>query len=199
MDKLKELATMKNIFIVALIAIILILGTCSGPKEKIVTVVQPEYTKVTDTVFIEKIKLKTIVVKDGTVVVNKDKYNDYLKENDTVKKKEQFIDAITIRDYNTKVIDNDTISVEVYSKVQGDLIATSAKVKVKQQEIKERVITQRPRLSILVGAEVGYQNFEFNPLIKTGIQTKSGNIYTASIDLNKNVYVGFSKTFTLFK
>ena len=199
MDKLKELATMKNIFIVALIAIILILGTCSSPKEKIVTVVQPEYTKVTDTVFIEKIKLKTIVVKNGTVVVNEDKYNDYIREKDTVKKKEQFVEAITIRDYNTKVIDNDTVSVEVYSKVQGDLIATSAKVKIKQQEIKERVITQRPRLSIILGAEVGYGNFEFNPLIKTGIQTKSGNIYTASIDLNKNVYVGFSKTFTLFK
>jgi hypothetical protein len=199
MDKLKELATMKNVFIVALIAIILILGTCSGPKEKVVTVVQPEYTKVTDTVFIEKIKLKTIVVKDGTVVVNKEKYNDYIKEKDTVKKKDQFVNSITIRDYNTKVIDNDTVSVEVYSKVQGELIAVNAKVKVKQQEIKERIITQRPKLSILVGAEVGYQNFEFNPLIKTGIQTKSGNIYTASIDLNKNVYVGFSKTFTLFK
>ena len=199
MDKLKELATMKNIFIVALIAIILILGTCSGPEEKIVTVVQPEYTKVTDTVFIEKIKLKTIVVKDGTVVVNKNKYNDYVQEKDTVKKKEQFVEAIIIRDYNTKVIDNDTVSVEVYSKVQGNLITTSAKVTIKQQEIKERVVTQRPRLSILLGAEVGYKDFQLNPLIKTGIQTKSGNIYTASIDLEKNVYVGFSKTFTLFK
>lgn len=199
MDKLKGLATMKNIFIVALIAIILILGTCSGPKDRVVTVVQKEYTKVTDTVFIEKIKLKTIVVKDGTVVVNKDKYDDYIKEKDTIKKKDQFVEAITIRDYNTRVIDDNTMTVDVYSKVQGNLIATSAKVKIKKQEIKERVVTQRPRLSVILGAEVGYKDFEFNPMIKTGIQTKSGNLYTASIDLNKNVYIGFSKTFTLFK
>jgi len=199
MDKLKELATMKNVFIVALIAIILILGTCSGPEEKIVTVIQPEYTKVTDTVFIEKIKLKTIVVKDGTVVVNKDKYNDYIQEKDTVKKKDILIESITIRDYKTTVIDNDTVKVDVNNKVQGFLIATSADITIKKQKVKERVITQRPRLSVILGAEVGYRNFEFNPLIKTGIQTKSGNIYTASIDLNKNVYVGFSKTFTLFK
>jgi len=199
MDKLKELATMKNIFIVALIAIILILGTCSGPKEKIVTVVQPEYTKVTDTVFIEKIKLKTIVVKDGTVVVNKDKYNDYVKTKDTVKKKEILIEALTVREYNTNVINNDSVKVDIYSKVQGLLLSTSANVTVKEKKIKERVITQRPRLSLILGSEVGYKSFQLNPLIKTGIQTKSGNIYTVSIDLNKNVYIGFSKTFTIIK
>lgn len=199
MDKLKELATMKNLFVVALIAIILVLATCSGPKDKVVTVVQPEYHKVTDTVFIEKIKLKTIVVKDGTVVVNKDKYNDYIKEKDTVKKKEQFIEAITVKDYSIPVIDNDTIKVIVNSKVQGLLLSTSANVTVKEKKIKERVITQRPRLSLILGSEVGYKSFQLNPLIKTGIQTKSGNIYTVSIDLNKNVYIGFSKTFTIIK
>jgi hypothetical protein len=199
MDKLKELATMKNLFILALIAIILVLSTCSGPKDKVVTVVQPEYHKVTDTVFIEEIKLKTIVVKDGTVVVNKDKYNEYIKTKDTVKKKEILIEALTVREYNTNVIDNDSVKVDVYSKVQGLLLATSADVTVKEQKVKERVITQRPRLSLVLGAEVGYKEFQFKPLIKTGIQTKSGNILTLSLDLDKNVYVGFAKTFTLIK
>jgi hypothetical protein len=199
MDKLKELATMKNLFVVALIAIILVLSTCSGPKDKVVTVIQPEYHKVTDTVFIEKIKLKNIAVKDGTVVVNKDKYEDYIKTKDTVKKKEILIEALTVREYNTNVIDNDSIKVDVYSKVQGMLLATSADVTVKEQKIKEKVVTQRPRLSLILGAEVGYKEFQFNPVIKTGIQIKSGNILTLSVDLNKNIYVGFAKTFTLIK
>jgi hypothetical protein len=199
MDKLKELATMKNIFMVALIAITLVLCTCSGPKDKIIIKQQPEYVKVTDTIVVTRIKYKTIQAKDGVVVVNKDKYNEYIKEKDTVKKKELFIETITVREYNTNVINNDTVKVDVYSKVQGVLISTNATVTVKPREIQERIITQRPRLSLIVGAEVGYRSFEFNPLIKTGIQTKSGNIYTASIDLNKNVYVGFSKTFTIIK
>jgi hypothetical protein len=199
MDKLKELATMKNIFVVALIAIILILATCEGPESKVQTIIQPEYHTITDTVVVEKIKFKTIMVKDGTVVVNKKKYDDYVETKDTVKKKEILVESITVREYNTVVKDNDSIKVSVYSKVEGTLLATSANVTVKEQKIKERVITQRPRLSLLVGAEVGYKDFQFNPLIKTGIQTKSGNIYTVSVDLDKNVYVGFSKTFTLFK
>jgi len=199
MDKLKELATMKNVFVVVLIAIILVLGTCNGPEANVQTIIQPEYHTVTDTIIVEKIKFKTITVKDGTVVVNKNKYDEYVKTKDTIKKKEILIESLTVREYNTNVVDNDSVKVNVYSKVQGLLLSTNTSVTVKEKKIKERVITQMPRLSLIVGAEVGYKNFQFNPLIKTGIQTKSGNIYTASVDLDKNVYVGFSKTFTLFK
>lgn len=199
MDKLKEFVTMKNLFIVTLIAIIIAISNCSGPKEKITTIIQPEYHVVTDTVVLEKIKLQTIKVKDGTVIVNKDIYKDYIQAKDTSKKKEILIEAITIRDYKTNVIDNDTIKIDVNSKVQGLLLSTNADVTIKSQKIKERIITQRPKLSFILGAEVGYNNLSFTPVIKTGIQTKSGNMFTISADLNRSVNVGFAKTFTIIK
>lgn len=187
----------RNVATVLLIAIIAFAMLFNNDKNTVITKAIPAYIKNTDTVFVNVIQTKIVKVKDGTVVVDKAKYEEYVKEIDTIKKAEKFVDAIIIREYNNTVLDNDTATVKVYSKVQGALLSTSAELVIKERE--QTVLIQNPRLSLIIGADIGYVNLKFTTLIKSGIQTRKGNIYSLSSDLNGNIFLGFSKSLVIFK
>ena len=199
MEKFKEFITFKNLFIAGLVIAILMLSTCDNKNKNIKIVKIPEVVIKSDTVFIEK-KINTIQIKykDGTAVVNKDIYENYNKEIDTVKKKEIFVESITIREYKNTVIDNDTAKVIVNSKVQGKLLSVQADLFIKEKEIKLE-INKNPRLSLVTGIDLYYNKLEFNPVINAGIQTRNGNTYKIGTALDKSVMIGFSKTFTIIK
>jgi hypothetical protein len=200
MDKLNKFVTIKNIFVVALIAIIVILMIKPNKVEvKTNTITIPEYSTIVDTVFVERIEYKTIVVKDGTAVVNKNKYEEYVKEIDTIKKKEQFVKAITVRDYKITLVDDARIKIDVNSKVEGNLLSSNASYTIKEQLVEPKTIYRNPRVSLILGAEVGYKNMEFNPRIMGGVQTSNGNIFSIGFDIDANISVGFSKRFTIIK
>lgn len=198
MEKYKSFLTFKNIFISILIIAVLVLFTFNG-KTKIERIKVPEIVIKSDTIFLEKIvEVVNVKYKDGTAVVNKNIFESYEKEKDTLKKKEIFIEAVQVRKNKTTVLDNDKAKVTVNSTVEGKLVSLQADVVLKEREVEVKV-NEPPRLSLVLGTDMNYNNLKFNPGLNAGIQTRNGNIYKVGVNLDKSVTIGFSKTFTLIK
>ena len=198
MEKFKEFITFKNLFIAGLVIAILMLSTCDNKNKNIKIVKIPEVVIKSDTVLVYKIVPKNVKAKDGTVVVNKDTYDKYEQEKDTVKKKEIFIEATQIRNDKTTVLDNDIAKVVVNSTVEGRLVSLQADVTLKERKI-EVEVNKNPRLSLVLGTDLYYNELKFNPVVNAGIQTRNGSTYKAGVALDKSVMIGFSKTFTIIK
>jgi len=161
-----------------------------------------------DTIWIEKfIKGKSLPIKKEIVVDStyKADYESALKENDTLKAKNLFLESIALDTYEGTLINNKDIKIDGMFLTRGKLLEYNLKYKIKSDTISytPEVVYRHPKLSLLYGAELQFPTEQQNnqPLMIRGfigIQNKKGNIFTVGVDSQKNLTLGFAKTLKLF-
>ncbi len=188
----KYITAERIIYVLVIIMLVLIFHNCS--HQDVITKVIPEYIKTTDTITFNHIQEKKIYIKGKMIRVDSLRYVYFKQEVDSCKKDSAFIDAVTIRSYDSIIEDNDRIKLEVNSKVDGRLINLSAKYTIKEQKVEP--IVRRPNVSLILG---GGLNISGGPFLSTGLQFRDGIIMQATIDNHSNYSVGLAKTFTILK
>ena len=203
MENKNKIFSITNILLVILIVILVgnnFNRNVSLPVER--EVIIPESKGSSEKVF-ERVNTIPIYVNNTETIVDKEYYEMYLKLNDSVKELNAYLDAIQIKESNNTIVDNDTIKIDSYSKVRGTLLSQSVNYTIKESKFsyKPEYIKERPRLSLLPLLEVGINTNSFSPTFKGGfgIQLKSGDIFSTSIDSKSNVFIGYNKSFTIVK
>lgn len=172
----------------------------SGVVEKIINVIH------TDTVYITKVVNKEVVVTEVVVdSIYKALYDEAIASNDSIKARNLFLESITINTVKDTLVDNKDITISGEVKTRGTLLSLDVKYNIKKNtfEYTPKSIYIRPRLSFVAGLSAGLpgettDSFDSWLGFKLGIQDKKGNIYTAGVNTNKQITVGFAKTFTIF-
>lgn len=134
-------------------------------------------------------------------VIDKEYYNRYLTLKDSIEKNNAYKEAVTIREYKQDFEDS-VQTINVYSKVRGDMLAQTLSYKTKPRELTVPVdIPSDKKRTFSAGMEVGVptvQVYSFKPVIKAGLvyKNKRDNTFSVSYDTEGRVWVG--KTFKLF-
>lgn len=192
---------MKTIHIILLVSIVaflsgflfrgLFIPEKQDPIE--IPVYTPQIIQQTDTIEVEKI----IKYKVDNIIVDSLYYKKYIQERDKAAQLALFLNAITVRTYNENLIDNDTISIDVWSETRGSLLRQSAKYTIKQREILVPVeLPKQPSLIINGGVFVNLPQVGVNPSIglKTDILVnKNRSVISLGYDTNKTISIGYSK------
>lgn len=209
--KLKEI-NIRDI-ILGVIVILLLWNFFGGSKDSPVvphrTIEVSEKKGTTDTIVVETIREVKVPVYNNagikeTIIVDQKYKALYEATKDALEKERLYLEAIQINEYKETIVDNDTIKIDAYAKTRGSLIDFKVDWKVLKDTItyKPEVITKMPKLSVVLGAELGIptelgDNFVFKADV--GLQNKNGDIFTVGADMNKTLYVGYKKTFKLIK
>jgi hypothetical protein len=142
----------------------------------------------------------SIVYRKGQIVYTENTINKTLakdfkvlqKQNDSLALFKKFVDAIQIKKQTTYF--NDTnISIEVESKVQGDLISLVPKYTIKPQIIKTEVEVKKPIISLYAGGGIS-NNTKFNNFVaqgEVGVQIKDKNIVSLTMDTRQNIGIKY--------
>jgi hypothetical protein len=206
----------KNYIIIILaitLGVMIYLNTRPEIVDDVVVIIPPSSGTSGDVVPEERDSLPPVVeeivyIKETKIVVDstyKAAYEQAIKEKDSVEARNLFLEAIEIKEYNEVAIDNDTIKVDLYAKTRGQLLAYRVDYNIKEQTFTytPEVVHVRPRLTGLIGVEAIFpSNGRIgDPGIKIdlGFQGKKGNVISVGADTRKNVYIGYKKSFTLFK
>ena len=133
----------------------------------------------------------------------KAEYEKAIKDNDSLKAKNLFLESIQIKEYNEVAIDNDTIKIDLYAKTRGSLLAYKIDYDIKDQSFTytPEVVHIRPKLTVLAGIEAMIPQGDSRGGVKfdLGVQGQKGNIWSVGVDTQGNKYIGFKKSWTLFK
>tara|TARA_R110000796_G_scaffold181330_3_gene297951 strand:- start:1280 stop:1918 length:639 start_codon:yes stop_codon:yes gene_type:complete len=173
-----------------------------GVEEKIDDVVR-------DTIYIETIvpgqaqpQRKEIVV-DSTYKAD---YEKAIKDNDSLKAKNLFLESISLNTWNGNLIDNKDIKIDGKFLTRGKLLEYKVDYKIKSDTLtfKPTIKYQHPRLTLLPGIKLGLPTDPLNntePVIElnVGIQNKKGNIFSVGIDSQKRFTVGYNIALKIFK
>lgn len=186
----KRFPFVEIMIVIAIVLLLLFPDNCSNKKKDKEVITIPEHSKTTDTIVITKIIEKKIYLKGKSVAVDGTSYDNYEKEVDTVKKKEIFLDAITIRKYDTIIEDNDKIKIKIHAKTKGELVNINADYTIKENKI------EIPKKSyLLLGAGANTKGvISINP----GFQLKNGDILSTSINSNKSFSLSYTKRILSF-
>lgn len=155
----------------------------------------------------EIIEVPVYIKGDTEIVVDKEykeKYDKAMKDLDSVAARNLFLESIAIKEYNYVAIDNDTVKVDLYAKTRGSLLAYRVDYDVKEQAFvyTPEVMHIRPKMTVLTGLELVLPPTGVSePDIKFDIyfQTQNGNAWGGGIDTQGNKYIGFKKSWTIFK
>lgn len=159
----------------------------------------------TDTVEVIKYLPGKVITKEEIVVDStyKAAYEQAVKDNDSLKAKNLFLESIQIKEYNEVAIDNDTIKIDLYAKTRGSLLAYKIDYDIKDQSFTytPEVVHIRPKLTVLAGIEAMIPQGDSRGGVKfdLGVQGQKGNIWSVGVDTQGNKYIGFKKSWTLFK
>jgi hypothetical protein len=134
----------------------------------------------------------------------KDAYEAAIEDNDELAAKNLFLESIRVKEYNEVAIDNDTIKVDLYAKTRGSLLAYRIDYNIKDKEFTytPEVMHIRPKMTVLLGLEAILPPIgPGTPALKLdlGFQGQGGDVWSGGIDTQGNKYVGFKKSFTIFK
>lgn len=169
-----------------------------------------EISKVSvDTVYIEKIvKEENKIVKERIIVDStyKKRYEEAIKENDSLKAKNIFLESIKINEFKGTLVEDSKITIKGKIKTRGNLLGYDIDYTIKKDSISytPKVEYRHPSLSLIYGADVIVPTGvvqQSNPVIvgKLGLQFKKGDIVTLGITSQSQVLIGYSKTIRLFK
>jgi len=172
-----------------------------GVEEKIDDVVR-------DTIYIETIvpgqaqpQRKEIVV-DSTYKAD---YEKAIKDNDSLKAKNLFLESISLNTWDGNLIDNKDIKIDGKFLTRGKLLEYSVDYKIKSDTLtfKPKIKYQHPRLTLLPGIKLGFPTDPLNntePVIElnVGIQNKKGNVFSVGIDSQKRLTVGYNIALKIF-
>ena len=207
---------LKDILIVALLGFIVFqqfFATDPPPVPEDVTVVIPEVVGTVEEVIEEvpeveiEVPHETIPLVKETIVVDEEykiKYENAIKEKDSVEAENLFLRSIQIQEYSKTVVDNDDVKIDASAKVRGKLLDYKVDYKLKEKEITytPEVITQRPKFTMLTGLELVVPTQPESKLavkVDLGFQNQKGNIINVGVDNNKNLYLGYKYAIKLRK
>ena len=214
MDKIKNyiIATL-----LILLTVLLYINYNSDPVEDVVIVTEEKIGEVgkkiievtPDTVFIEvKVPgkpgrhIKEIIV-DSTY---KAEYDRAIKDNDSLKLKNLFLESIALDTFEGTLIDNKDITIDGMFKTRGKLLEYNIDYKIKSDTLtfKPNIEYRHPKASFVYGVKLGLpmvngSNLRVSLEGMMGFQNKNGTIITLGIDSQERITVGYMKTITLFK
>lgn len=152
----------------------------------------PVIVKETDTIY-----MPTPVHVAGPVEIDSTYYEEYVKLKDSVAKNEAYKDAITIRTYNEK-IEDDTLKIDLYTKIRGTLLEYQVGYKVKPQTYSIDTVLTVPvprKTRFYVGGEFALPKdiYNYKPTIIPGAimqNKKATKLYKLSYDPINNVVQG---------
>lgn len=155
----------------------------------------------------EVIEVPVYIKGDIEIVVDqeyKNKYDQAIKEKDSIAARNLYLESIQIKEYNEVAIDNDTIKVDLYAKTRGSLLAYRVDYDIKEKKFTytPEVMHVRPKMTVLTGLELVLPpTGPSDPDIKFDIyfQTQNGNAWGGGIDTQGNKYIGYKKSWTIFK
>tara|TARA_R110000772_G_scaffold10312_1_gene33039 strand:+ start:1244 stop:1846 length:603 start_codon:yes stop_codon:yes gene_type:complete len=181
----------------ALIMFLLVRG-CSDPEiiEVPVTIEVPVPVIVKE---FDTVKEFVPIYREGPIKIDSTYYDKYIALSDSIQRDSLFKDAITIREYKERVED-DTIIINVYSKVQGFMKEQKVDYETKFRTIKLDTTIRVPipkKPLLLVGPFLSMGTEQFNSGVSGGVKGllvdkshKRG--YTLGYDfINKEITVGF--------
>ncbi len=175
-----------------------------SPKEGIVE--KKIDSIIRDTIYIDRIipgkrlPAKTKVVVDSLYKV---KYENAIKDNDTLKAKNLFLESIALDTYEGTLINNKDIKIDGTFLTRGKLLEYDVTYKIKSDTLTytPKVITKYPKFSLIGGIEVGLPNPTngSSGLIsaKVGLMNRKGSTVSVGFDSESRITVGYS--ITLFK
>ena len=161
----------------------------------------------TDTIYITKYiqgnpKTLVEVVVDSTY---KKEYEKAIKENDTLKAKNLFLESISLDTFKGTLIDNKDVKIDGTFVTRGKLLEYDVKYKIKSDTISytPKVISQHPKLSLIYGGELGVnisQTENPDPIAigRIGLQFKKGSIISAGLSSQGHIMIGYSRSIKLF-
>jgi len=203
-----------NVTNILLIALIVIMGwqtfsTSSEEPVKDETIIIPEVKGSTGKKEVEQVVLQPIYLPSSNEKVNvdsvlKDKYEQALKEKDSLTQRTLYLEAIKINKYEQILVDNDSIEIKGYARTRGSLLDYSVDYRIKpfNYTYTPKVIKKRPKLSMGLQVESGIPVLPTtNFLLKGGIyfENNKGNGFSLGYDTQQRLWIGVRKTFTLKK
>lgn len=152
----------------------------------------------------DTIKLPAEIIKlPGETIIDSTYFTKYQELKTQMEKDSVFKDAITIREYRP-FVEDDTIRIDIYSKVRGTLLENQISYKTKPYNISldTTVTVQVPQKgAFYVGGSIlyPYRESELKPSLKGAINhlnKKHNKIYNLQIDpLNETIEVGITFRF----
>lgn len=175
----------------------------NGEVEKELEVVVPDTVYIPISVPGKPLPQKKQIVVDSTY---KAKYEQALKEKDSISAKNLFLESIALNEFKGTLIDNEDIKIDGKFKTRGTLLEYSVDYKIKSDTITytPEVVYRYPKASLVYGLELGLPTQQVIPQtpvigVSLGIQNKKGSIVTLGINSEKFVTIGYYKTLKLFK
>lgn len=176
-------------------------------EEKVGEVADKVVEVARDTIFIEvPVPGKVQPVKKEIVVdsIYKKEYEKAIKDNDSLRAKNLFLESIALDTYSGTLVDNDDIKIDGLFETRGKLLSYDIDYVIKKDSVTytPEIVPMYPKLTITGGLEVGVQT---NPLRdgapfvsgKVGFMNKKGNTLSLGYDTEQRVTVGYS--IVLFK
>jgi hypothetical protein len=117
----------------------------------------------------------------------------FAKETDSLKKQLAYEKAVALNNFSTK-FEDENIELNIEGVVQGEVKEISPSYKIKERKIETAVKEKQVAFRMLGGVEVGNTLVLDNFAVKANLmfQNKKGNIFSASMDTNKAIWVGYS-------
>lgn len=146
----------------------------------------------------------TIRVKGDVIEIDKGYKELYEKAKNSLTKRDLFLEAIKIKNYEGVLVDNNDITIKGTATTRGTLLDYSVDYTIKERSLTytPKVVTRLPKLSAGLGLEVGVPTApETSFVLKANLTLMNikGNAVDISYDTDKRVWVGFSKSFKIIK
>lgn len=204
-----------NITNILLALLILIIGwqtftrgdSNEPPIEKVITI--PEVKGSTGKQTVEKVVIQPIYLPSTNQRVNvdyelKEKYEQALKDKDSVAQRNLYLKAIKINTYDKILVDNDSIQIKGYARTRGSLLDYTVDYTIKPYDYTYTpdIIKKRPSFSMGLGIDSGIPtniNTDFVAKGSLYFENSKGNGFAVGYDTDKRVWVGLRKTFTIKK
>lgn len=178
---------------IVLTIIILFLTQCEREVVEVpvkIEVPVPAVKGKTDTIYIPKPVYVEVPEKGMNELLDK-----YASTMDSLERLKMYIDAITVREYNN-TFENDTIKIDTWSRVRGELLAQSNDYFIKPYTIAlDTVIeVQKPRFNALflyggIKSSIDFKTPAFEA--KLIFKNKKDNLLSIGIDTKGNVSGGY--------
>jgi hypothetical protein len=117
----------------------------------------------------------------------------FTKETDSLKKQLAYEKAVALNNFSTK-FEDENLELNIEGVVQGEVKEITPSYKIKERKVETAVKEKQVAFRMLGGVEVGNTLVLDNFAVKANLmfQNKKGNIFSASMDTNKAIWVGYN-------
>jgi hypothetical protein len=117
----------------------------------------------------------------------------FAKETDSLKKQLAYEKAVALNNFSTK-FEDENLELNLEGVVQGEVKEITPSYKIKERKVETAVKEKQVAFRMLGGVEVGNTLVLDKFAVKANLmlQNRKGNIFSASMDTNKAIWVGYS-------